>query len=142
MIAIALCVALWTQPGDWFRRPWSNPYNPSISKSLEQPAIYFLLDKPLAYIAMLLPPQSRFYQIADIALPIMPDGEFDRRIRTALKNPLPGGAWELHTRGKPVREPLLERYGLRIDASRPCVEIEGAQLTTTIEACPLVAREQ
>src|SRR5213595_404033 len=35
MIAIALCVALWTQPGDWFRRPWSNPYNPSISKSLE-----------------------------------------------------------------------------------------------------------
>ena len=142
MIAIALCVALWTQPGDWFRRPWSNPYNPSISKSLEQPAIYFLLDKPLAYIAMLLPPQSQFYQIADIALPIMPDGRFDRRIRTALKNPLPGGAWELHTRGKPVREPLLERYGLRIDASRPCVEIEGAQLTTTIVACPLVAREK
>ena len=142
MIAIALCVALWTQPGDWFRRPWSNPYNPSISKSLEQPAIYFLLDKPLAYIAMLLPPQSQFYQIADIALPIMPDGRFDRRIRTALKNPLPGGAWELHTRGKPVRESLLERYSLRIDASRRCVEIEGAQLTTTIEACPLVAREQ
>ena len=142
MIAIALCVALWTQPGDWFRRPWSNPYNPSISKSLEQPAIYFLLDKPLAYIAMLLPPQSQFYQIADIALPIMPDGRFDRRIRTALKNPLPGGAWELHTRGKPIREPLLERYGLRVDASRACVEIEGAWLGTAIEACPLVAREK
>jgi hypothetical protein len=62
--------------------------------------------------------------------------------RPALKNPLPGGAWELHMRGKPVREPLLERYGLRIDASRPYVEIEGAQLTTTIEACPLVAREK
>jgi hypothetical protein len=142
MLAVALAVALWSQPGDWFRRPWSNPYNPTISKSLEQPAVYLLLDKPLAYVAPLLPPQSQFYQIADIALPIMPDGEFDRRIRTALKNPLPGGAWELHTRGKPIREPLLERYGLRVDASRSCVEIEGAQLTTAIEACPLVAREK
>ena len=142
MLAVAMAVALWSQPGDWFRRPWSNPYNPTISKSLEQPAGYLLLDKPLAYVAPLLPPQSRFYQIADIALPIMPDGEFDRRIRTALKNPLPGGAWELHTRGKPIREPLLERYGLRVDASRSCVEIEGAQLTTAIEACPLVAREK
>jgi len=142
MLAVALAVALWSQPGDWFRRPWSNPYNPSVSKSLEQPAVYLLLDKPLAYVAPLLPPQSRFYQIADIALPIMPDGEFDRRIRTALKNPLPGGAWELHTRGKPIREPLLERYGMRVDASRACVEIEGAWLGTAIEACPLVAREK
>jgi hypothetical protein len=50
MLAVALAVALWSQPGDWFRRPWSNPYNPSISKSLEQPAIYLLIDKPLAYI--------------------------------------------------------------------------------------------
>jgi Glycosyltransferase family 87 len=142
VLTVALAIALWSQPGDWFRRPWSNPYNPTISKSLEQPAVYLLLDKPLAYVAPLLPPQSRFYQIADIALPIMPDGKFDRRIRTALKNPLPGGAWELHTRGKPIREPLLERYGMRVDASRSCVEIEGAWLATAIEACPLVAREQ
>jgi hypothetical protein len=142
MLAVALAIALWSQPGDWFRRPWSNPYNPTISKSLEQPAIYLLLDKPLAYIAPLLPPQSRFYQIADIALPIMPDGKFDRRIRTALQDPPPGGAWGLHTRGKPIRESLLERYGLRVDASRPCVEIEGAWLGTAIEACPVVAREK
>jgi hypothetical protein len=142
MLAVALAVAVWSQPGDWFRRPWSNPFNPAISKSLEQPALYFLLDKPLAYIAPLLPPQSRFYLIADIALPIMPDGKFDRRIRTALKDLPPGGAWGLHTSGKPVREPLLERYGLRIDASRACVEIEGAWLATAIVACPLlVARE-
>jgi hypothetical protein len=142
MLTVALAIALWSQPGDWFRRPWSNPYNPTISKSLEQPAVYLLVDKPLAYIAPRLPPESRFYQIADIALPIMPDGKFDRRIRTALKNPPPGGTWELHTRGKPIREPLLERYGLRVDASRPCVEIEGAWLGTAIEACPMVAREK
>lgn len=142
MIATALLIALWSQPGDWFRRPWSHAYNPAIAEPLRQPAAYFLLDKPLAYIAPLLPPQSRFYQIADIAMPVMPDGEFDRRIRAGLKSPLPGGAWELHTRGKPVRAQLLERYGLRVDTSRPCVEIEGAQQTMAIEACPLAAREK
>ena len=140
MLAAALFIALWSQPGDWFHRPWSNPYRPSISRQLEQPAVYFILDKPLSYVAPLLPPQSRFYQIADIAMPVMPDGEFDRRIRAGLKESLPGGAWELHTRGKPIRAELLERYGLRVDASRSCVEIEGAQLVTAIEACPLVAR--
>jgi len=142
MAATALLIALWTQPGDWFRRPWSNSFNPAIPQQLHQPADYFILDKPIAYIAPLLPPQSRFYQIADIAMPIMPDGTFDRRIRAGLTSPLPGGAWELHTRGKPIREQLLERYGLRVDASRPCVEIEGAQLATAVEACPLVAREK
>jgi len=47
-----------------------------------------------------------------------------------------------HTRGKPIRESLLERFGLRVDASRPCVEIEGAWLGTAIEACPVVGREK
>ena len=140
MLVVAVAIALCSQPGDWFRRPWSNAYNPAISKSLEQPALYLLLDKPLAYIAPRLPPQSRFYQIADIALPIMPDGKFDRRIRTALNDPPPGGTWGLHTRDKPIREGLLERYGLKLDASRACVEIEGAWLGTAMEACPLVAR--
>jgi hypothetical protein len=142
MLVVAVAIALWSQPGDWFRRPWSNPYQPAIAKSLEQPANYLLLDKPLAYVAPLLPPQSRFYQIADIALPIMPDGKFDRRIRAALQDPPPGGTWGLHTRDKPIREPLLERYGLRVDASRACVEIEGAWLGTAMQACPLVARDK
>ena len=142
MAATAVLIALWSQPGDWFRRPWSNPFNPAIAEQLHQPADYFIVDKPIAYIAPLLPPQSRFHQVADIALPIKPDGRFDRRIRAALKSPLPGGTWELHMRGKPVREELLARYGLHIDASRPCIEIEGAQLGTAIEACPLAPREK
>lgn len=142
MLVVAVAIALWSQPGDWFRRPWSNPYRPAVAKSLEQPANYLLLDKPLAYIAPLLPPQSRFYQIADIALPIMPDGRFDRRIRAALQDPPPGGTWGLHTRDKPIRESLLERYGLRVDPSRACVEIEGAWLGTAMQACPLVARDK
>lgn len=142
MLVTAFAIALWSQPGDWFRRPWSNPYSPAISQALAQPANYLLLDKPLAYIAPRLPAQSRFYQIADIALPIMPDGRFDRRIRAALQDPPPGGTWGLHTRDKPIREPLLQRYGLRVDPSRACVEIEGAWLGTAMQACPLVAREK
>jgi hypothetical protein len=135
--ATAVAIALWSQPGDWWRRPWSNPYQPKISTRLQQPATYFLLDKPLAHVAPQLPPRSRFYQVADIALPVMPDGQFDRRIRLGLADPLPGGAWELHIRGKPFRQDLLDRYGLAIDGSQSCVEIEGAQLGTAIEACPL-----
>jgi hypothetical protein len=138
--AVAVAIALWSQPGDWWRRPWSDPYRPAISARLDRPATYFLLDKPLAYVAPLLPPRSRFYQIADIALPVMPDGTFDRRIRAGLGDPLPGGAWELHLRGKPFRQDLLDRYGLAIDGAQPCVEIEGAQLGSMIEACPLTAR--
>src|SRR3954451_9390265 len=115
MLSVAAAIALWSQPGDWWRRPWSDPYQPKISSRLDQPATYFLLDKPLAYVAALLAPRSRFYQIADIALPVIPEGQFDRRIRAGLADPLPGGAWELHIRGKPFREHLLDRYGLTID---------------------------
>jgi hypothetical protein len=142
IVAVAVAIASWSQPADWWRRPWSNSYQPKISARLDQPAAYFLLDKPIAYVAPLLPPRSRFYQIADIALPVMPDGKFDRRIRAGLEDPLPGGAWELHIRGKPFRQDLLERYGLAIDGSRSCVEIEGVQLATAIEACPLIRREK
>lgn len=142
ILAIAAVTALWTQPGDWWRRPWSAPYRSQISERLRQPAIYILLDKPIAYVAPLLPPQSRFYQIADIALPIMPNGRFDRRIRAGLKDPLPGGVWELHIRGKAFRKELLDGYGLMIDASRSCVDIEGVVPGSAIEACPLTVRDK
>jgi hypothetical protein len=142
IVTLAAAIALWSQPGDWGRRPWSDPYRPKTSARLHQPAAYFLVDKPIAYVAPLLPPRSRFYQIADIALPVMPDGKFDRRIRAGLNDPLPGGAWELHIRGKPFGQNLLARYGLAVDDSRSCVEIEGVQLATAIEACALLVREK
>ena len=72
----------------------------------------------------------------------MPDGKFERRIRAGLNDRLPGGAWELHIRGKPFRQELLEPYGLATDSSRPCGEIEGAQLGSVIEACPLKVSEK
>jgi hypothetical protein len=137
LVVVAVAIALWSQPGDWGRRPWSDTYQPKIPAQLQQAATFFLLDKPVAYIAPLLPAQSRFYQLADIALPVMRDGRFDRRIRAGLAEPLPGGAWELHIRGKSFRETLLDRYDLVVDYSKPCLEIEGVQPATPIEACPL-----
>jgi hypothetical protein len=139
MVTVALAIALWSQPADWWRRPWSETYQPKIADELHQPATYFILGKPLAYIAPQLPPQSRFYLLADIGVPIVPGGIFDQRIRAALKEPLPGGAWELHMRGEPDRTALLERYGLTVDRSRRCVEIEGARPGTLLETCPLIA---
>ena len=140
VISLALAIALWSQPADWWRRPWSAPYQPQIPNTLEQPAIYFLLDKPIAYVAPMLPPQSRFYQLADIGVPILPGGRLDQRIRAGLGDPLPGGIRELHLRGRPVRTDLLRRYGFAIDASKPCVEIEGAQLGTMLVTCLLIAQ--
>jgi hypothetical protein len=140
ILAIAAATAAWTVPGDWWRRPWSESYHPQIPRQLRQPAVHFLLDKPLAYIAPLLPPESRFYQLADIALPIVPSGRFDQRIRAGLKQPLPGGVWELHFRGKTYDKDLLGTYDLAIDPSQPCVVIDGVAPGTEVEACPLKAR--
>jgi hypothetical protein len=142
MLSIAVAVALWCQPGDWLHRPWSLPYQPNISERLQRPAVYLLLDKPVAYVAPQLPPQSRFYQLADIALPILRDSEFDRRIRAGLADPLPGGIWELHIRDKEFRRDLLDTYGLQVDGSKSCVEIEGVVPSTALVACPLESRSK
>ena len=142
MLSIAAAVALWCQPGDWSHRPWSLPYQPNISERLQRPAVYLLLDKPVAYVAPQLPPQSRFYQLADIALPILRDSEFDRRIRAGLADLLPGGIWELHIRDKEFRRDLLDTYGLQVDGSKSCVEIEGVVPSTALVACPLESRSK
>jgi len=141
VVIVALASAAWTQPGDLPRRAWSSPYHPQLPAELAQPAIYLLLDKPLAYIAPLLPPRSRFYQLADVALPVLPNGMLDGRIRAGLQDKLQGGIWELHLRGTSIRKQLLDPYGLKIDGSRSCVEIEGADPASVIEACPLIARQ-
>lgn len=140
MLTVAGAIALWSQPADWWHRPWSDIYRPEIADELDQPATYFILGKPLAYIAPQLPSQSRFYLLADIGVPIVPGGIFDQRIRTGLKAPLPGGVRELHMRGEPDRSALLDRYALAIDPTRPCIAIEGARPGTMLESCPLSER--
>jgi hypothetical protein len=140
-ICLSVAIALWCQPADWWHRPWSMPYRPKFDERLQQPATYFLLDKPLGYVAPLLAPGARFYQIADIALPILPDGKFDRRIRAHFDDPLPGGIWELHVSGNDkVRYELLDGYGLVLDRSKPCTDIEGIVPSTAVVACPLRAK--
>lgn len=140
MLTVAAAIALWSQPADWWHRPWSDTYRPKIADELDQPATYFILGKPLAYIAPQLPSQSRFYLLADIGVPIVPGGIFDQRIRAGLKAPLPGGLRELHMRGELDRSALLDRYALAIDPTRPCVAIEGARPGTILESCPLIER--
>lgn len=142
ILVIATAAAGWTEPGDWSRRAWANPYRPQWSARLQQPAVYILLEKPLAYLAPLLPANSRFYQLADIALPVVPGGKLDRRIRAGLNDPLPGGIWELHLRGTSVRQELLDAYGLAIDRTQSCVDIEAVDPGSVVEACPVTARQR
>ena len=137
---VAVAIALWSQPADWSRRPWSDPYQPVISGPLLNPATYLLIEKPVGYVVPLLPLGSRAYQLADILLPIAQGGLLDRRIRAGLANPLPGGVWALYLRGSPPRQSLLDAYGLQFNASRPCETIRGAN-EVDIEACPLIATD-
>jgi Glycosyltransferase family 87 len=140
IVGIAAIASVLTQPTDWWRRPWSDPYWPAIPAALSQPASYILLDKPLSFLAAVLPEGSRFYTIADLALPITPGGKFDRKIRTDLKSPLPGGLWEIHIKGRVFPEEALASYGLTIDRAKPCAELEGANLGSVDVACPLIAK--
>ena len=140
-IMVALAIALWSQPADWWRRPWSAPYTPApLAAALQQPATYLLLEKPVAYVAPRFPAASRFYQLADIGVPIIAGGVFDRRIRAGLAAPLPGGVWALHVKGHALRTDLLDRYGLAVEASQPCVEIDSV-IKDPLEACRLSATD-
>jgi hypothetical protein len=135
-VGLAVAIALWSQPADWFRRPWSDPYKPQLPAALSTPATYLLIEKPLGYVVPLLGPGSRAYQLSDIVMPIVPGGSLDRRIRDGLAHPMPGGVWALHLRGSPPRQCLLDAYGWRFDTSRSCAIIPGAN-DIDIEACPL-----
>jgi hypothetical protein len=138
-LAVAVAIALWVQPADWWHRPWSSPYAPApLGPALDTPGTFFLLEKPLGYLVPRFPQQSRFFQLADIGLPIMPGGLFDRRIRAALAAPLAGGNWALHVKGHPLRDDLLRPYGLTVDPTRSCMEIDSV-IKEPIEACPLTS---
>ena len=142
-VIAALSIALWSQPADWKRRPWSDPYRPQLADALRKPATFILIQKPLGYIVPQLPEGSRAYQLSELVMPIMPGGVLDRRIRAGLADPLPGGVWALYfTEGRadyPPRLDLLAAYDLKIDTSRPCERIPGAD-GVDIAACPLLAR--
>lgn len=136
-LGVAVAIALWVQPADWWHRPWSSPYTAGpLAPALAAPATYLMLEKPLAYLVPRFPQASRFFQLADIGLPIVPGGLFDRRIRTALAAPLPGGIWALHVKGHAPRGDLMQPYGLALDAAHPCVEIDSI-IKEPIEACPV-----
>jgi hypothetical protein len=146
-IVVAVAIAIWSQSADWLRRPWSDPYRPQLAGSLLTPATYLMLEKPIGYVAPLLPATSRLYQLSDIVMPIVPGGSLDHRIRWGLAHPLAGGVWALHLRGRlplqdgPPRVALLDTYGLMLDESRACERFPGAD-GVDVEACHLIPKSQ
>jgi hypothetical protein len=136
LVATALVIAAWSQPADWWRRPWTAK-SAAVPAALQQPADYIMLSKPMSYVISRLPAQSRYFQIGDIALPIVDGGKFDRLIERAIANPLPGGLWAMRIRGHMDTVHLLETYGLDIDLGQKCLEIDNPHGDVWIEACPL-----
>ncbi|WP_257166479.1 glycosyltransferase family 87 protein [Bradyrhizobium sp. SRS-191] len=141
VLIAAAAVALGSQPSDWGRRPWSDPYRPQLAQALQQPATFLMMQKPFGYLAALLPKGSRFYQLAEIVVPIVPGGVLDRRIRSGLSDPPPGGIWALYfANSRPDYQPRLELladYDLRIDETRPCEHL-WAPDSVEVMACPVV----
>jgi hypothetical protein len=135
-MGIGAAIALWSQPADWSRRPWSDPHEARIPEELSNAAIYLMIEKPQGYIVPQLGTGSRVYQLADIVLPIAPGGSLDYRIRAGLAHPPPGGVWTLHLRSDQSRQCLLDGYGWEVNASRTCSIISGAD-GVDIKACPL-----
>jgi len=139
-LAIAALLVAWVRPGDWNHRSWAEARRPFVvPPQLARPADYLVLDKPLGYLSPRLPEGSRFALIADIAVPVVPGGVFDRRIRDSLQRPLPGGVFMLHIVGSADRTHLLQPYGLRVDPNRTCVTLDA--IWDPVEACPLTARD-
>ncbi len=136
-VGLAMAIAVWSQPSDWLRRPWSDPYQPELPSQLAQAASYLVIEKPLGYIVPLLGAGSRAYQLADIVMPIAQGEALDGRIRADLARPPSGGVWTLHLRDRTPRQDLLDQYGWQIDVSRSCAIIPGAD-GLDIEACPLL----
>lgn len=138
----ALAIALASQPSDWMRRPWSDPYRPQLALALHEPATFLLLHKPLGYVTSFLPAGSRVYQLSELVVPIVPGGVLDRRVRNGLAEPLPGGVWALYFADSPADNPprleMLADYDLRIDDSSACERIPGAD-GTDIMACPVIS---
>ncbi|MGJ5176644.1 glycosyltransferase family 87 protein [Bradyrhizobium oligotrophicum] len=142
IVLVSLAIALASQPTDWMRRPWSDPYRPQLAETLQRPATFLLLQKPLGYVTSFLPQGSHVYQLSELVVPIMPGGVLDRRVRNGLATPLPGGVWALYyaesAADNPPRLDVLGDYDLEIDASRRCERIPGAD-GTDIMACPAVS---
>jgi hypothetical protein len=135
-VILTFAIVAWSQPADWFRRPWSAPYQPQLPHALRQPATYLLVEKPTGYVIPILPMGSRAYQLSDIVMPIVAGGVLDDRIRWGLSHPLAGGVWTLHLKNSQIRHDLIHRYGWEIDPARACESIPGAD-GVDIEACPL-----
>jgi hypothetical protein len=135
--AIAVALAMWVQPGDWWHRPWADPYtgSPAHGEIETQPATYFLVEKPVAFVIRYLPEESRFYQLADPDLPILPSSPFDERIRAGLSDPLPGGNWVMHIKGRPIPD-MVGAYDLQVDSAHQCTTLAGA-IFVDVEVCPL-----
>lgn len=70
LACLAVLIGAWsaTRPADWWHRPWSNAFQPSIPAPLLDPAAFMIVSNPDGYWATILPRASRFYMVMPVGL--------------------------------------------------------------------------
>lgn len=85
--ALALLTIIWVRPADWGRRPWGRTwFETNIPAALQVPsALYVIPDSALsAYLAPMLPRNSRFVRIEANGRALPPDRWLGPRVRQAI----------------------------------------------------------
>ena len=125
--ALLLCS---TRPADFWHRPWSNPFVPSLPMELKQPAAYVVAFYPDGYWASALPAASRFYTIVRTGLAT--GGVLRNRILAGLRRP-PGG--RIRTLGPDIPMAISTREelaSLGLAPAAPCVRAKSLWWVDTI----------
>lgn len=136
--AAGLAIVVWSEPANWGRTPWSDPYlGPQIPAEImaQEDAAFVMVTKPLGYVARHLPESARLINISDPDIPIEKPGTilFERAIRIITES---DSAWSIGIEGGYNRYDLLPHYGLRLPENPTCRYAVAAD-RATIEICRL-----
>lgn len=135
VVAVAVAVAVWTRPGDFWHRPWPTAYHgPVLPAALRQPAAFLMTGTPMGYLVPYFPEAARFYRLEP---KLLPEGS---RLRTrfvaGIAAPPVGGLWLL-TPEQPLPDDtraMLTGFGLAF--GRDCLRFESLWFVDTL-ACRL-----
>ncbi len=89
---VVIATMAWTQPGDWWHRPWSNTYHgPVLPEALTRPASFLTSEAPMGYLVSYFPSEARFYRLSPVFL--VEGGRFRSQLLAGMHHPPAGGGW-------------------------------------------------
>ena len=119
-----------TQPTDFWHRPWSEAFKANFPPVLRKPAAFLIVSYPNGYWASILPSASRFYGIVPIGLAT--GGVLQAQLVQGLRNAPNGEVWTL---GADVPMGDIVRAGLAnlgYAPAEPCVRAQSLWWIDTV----------